>query len=393
MPRVILLTDLSEEYAKNLLKGIVRYSKEHEPWVLCKMPFSYRVEHEVEGVLAWAKKWKADGIIAQFYNTDCVGIFRENGIAAIAQDFKSRFTEIPNITGAHKLAGRMGADYFIRKGFKHFAFYGFKDIVWSSERCLGFREELDRYQLGAHFHEYQNDDFKELWSYESAPLIAWLKALPKPVAIMACDDNQGHHIAEVCKQCGLKIPEEIALLGVDNDEAICTLSDPPLSSINQAVEKGGYETARLMTRMIQNLDGHHEDVVVQPTHITTRQSTDIYATNDKYISTVLRHIHQNADKKLTIDRITRLVPLSRRLLESRFKQEIGVPIYNYIMNLRIERFAFKLLETSDTIVEIADVSGFSDYKNIARQFKKIKGCTPTEYRMKNVLGNKKTNVR
>jgi LacI family transcriptional regulator len=132
MPRVIFLTDLTEEYAKNLLKGIVRYAKKHEPWVLCKMPFSYRVEHEVEGVLKWAKEWKADGIIAQFYNTDQVAVFKENGIAAIAQDFKSRFTEIPNITGAHRTTGR---------------------------------------------------------------------------------------------QCGIKIQEEVALLGVDNDEAVCTPSE------------------------------------------------------------------------------------------------------------------------------------------------------------------------
>ncbi|MDR3194196.1 MAG: DNA-binding transcriptional regulator [Tannerella sp.] len=385
MQRVILLTDLSEEYAKNLLKGIVRYSKEHEPWVLCKMPFSYRVSHEVEGVLNWAKEWKADGIIAQFYNTDRVGIFRENGIAAIAQDFKARFTEIPNITGAHRLAGKMGADYFIRKGFKNFAFYGFKDIVWSSERCEGFVEEIGKYHLERNFHEYQNSDFKELWYYESAPLIAWLNRLPKPVAMMACDDNQGHHIAEVCKQCGIKIPEEIALLGVDNDEVVCTLSDPPLSSISQAVEKGGYETARLMSRMIQNPKGCYKDVVVYPTHVVTRQSTDIYATTDRHISTVLKYIHQHADKKLSVDSITQLVPLSRRLLEYRFRQEIGLPIYNYVMNLRIDRVAHQLLHTQSSIIEITEGMDFSDYKNIARQFKKIKGCTPTEYRIRNSI--------
>jgi LacI family transcriptional regulator len=385
MPRIILLTDLSEEYAKNLLKGIVRYSKEHEPWVLCKMPFSFRVEQGVEGVLEWAKEWKADGIIAQFYNSDRVEIFRENGIAAIAQDFKSRFTEIPNITGAHRLAGKMGADYFIRKGFKNFAFYGFKDIVWSSERCEGFLDEIRKYQLETHFYEYQNDDFKELWYYESAPLIAWLKKLPKPIAMMACDDNQGHHIAEVCKQCGIRIPEEIALLGVDNDEAVCSLSDPPLSSISQAVEKGGYETAQLMSRMIQNPQEYYEDVVVYPTHIITRQSTDIYATNDKYISTILKYIHQNVNKKLTIDQFIHLVPLSRRLLEKHFKQEIGAPIYTYIMNLRIEKFAHRILETDSSIMEIADEIGYSDYKNIARQFKRIKGCTPSEYKIKNSI--------
>jgi LacI family transcriptional regulator len=385
MPRVIFLTDLTEEYAKNLLKGIVRYSKEHTPWVLCKMPFSYRVEHEVEGVLKWAKEWKADGIIAQFYNTDNVSIFKENGIAAIAQDFKSRFTEIPNITGAHRLTGQMGAEYFIRKGFKNFAFYGFKDIVWSSERCEGFREEIGKSNLEKNFYEYQNTDFKELWYYESAPLIAWLKMLPKPIAMMICDDNQGQHIAEICKQCGIKIPEEIALLGVDNDEVICTLSDPPLSSINQAVEKGGYETAKLMDMMIQNPKKHYEDVVVYPTHIITRQSTDIFATNDKYISAVLKYIHQNTDKKLNISNIICMAPLSRRLLENRFKQEIGLPVYSYIMNLRIDKFAHKLIETDAPIIEIANEMGFSDYKNIARLFKKMKGCTPSEYRNKNSI--------
>ncbi|MDR1680335.1 MAG: DNA-binding transcriptional regulator [Prevotellaceae bacterium] len=385
MLRVILLTDFSEAYAQNLLRGIIRYSKHHEPWVVCKMPFSYRVEHAVEGVLAWAKEWKADGIIAQFYNTDNVSIFREHGIAAIAQDFKARFCEIPNITGAHHETGRIGADYFIRKGFKNFAFYGFKDIVWSSERCEGFLCELRQHGLDGRFYEYRNTDFNKLWYYESAPLVEWLKRLPKPVALMACDDNQGHHIAELCQQCGIKIPEEIALLGVDNDEAVCNLSDPPLSSINQAVEKGGYEAAQLMEQMIKRPDIRHDDVVVVPTHVITRQSTDIYATTDKHISMVLRHIHQHTDRAFRIKELMQLIPLSRRPLETRFRQEIGMSIYTYVTNLRIERFTRRLLESKSSIADIVEEMGFSNYKNIARLFKKVKGCTPSQFRRQNLL--------
>ena len=389
MPRIIFLSDLSEEYAKNLLKGIVRYSKEptHEPWVLCKMPPSYRAKHGVAGVLRWAKEWKADGIIGQFFATDHVGLFAKNGIMAVAQEFQSRFTTIPNIAGANHLAGRMCADYFIRRGFKHFAFYCFKDIVWSFERCEGFVDEISKHRLAQHFYEYQNDAFTELWDYEPQSLIAWLKMLPKPIAMMACDDNQGHQITEVCKQCGIKIPEEIALLGVDNDETVCSLSAPPLSSLNQAVEKAGYEAAQLMSRMIQDPTAHYDDVLVMPTYITTRQSTDVYATNDKYVSIVLQYIYQNSHKKLTINHLLPLVPLSRRLLEEHFKQQTGVPIYTYIMRLRIEKFAHRLLESDANIMEIADEIGYSDYKNIARQFKKIKGCTPTEYKMKNTIGS------
>lgn len=381
MARVIILTDFAEEYAKLLLKGITRYSKEYEPWVLCKMPHAYRDLHGIEGVLDWALKWKADAIIGQFYPEDNVALFKENGIVAIAQDFKSRFSEIPNITGAHHLAGRIGAGYFIQKGFKNFAFYGFKDVVWSEERCEGFRDELEKHQLGNSFYEYQNVEIKDLWDYDSEMLIKWLQTLPKPIGIMVCDDTQGHHITQLCKQYALQVPEKIAVLGVDNDEAICTLSDPPLSSLNQSVEKGGYETAQLIDRMMRDKNYVPQDIRVYPTHITTRQSTDIYATEDRNIAIVLQYIHQHSDRKINVMELVRLVPLSRRLLEARFKEVTGRAIYSYVLNLRIDKFAQKLIESNAPIIEIASEMGFTDYKNISRQFKRIKGYSPSAYRL------------
>lgn len=383
MPRIILLTDFSEEYSKKLQKGIVDYSKEHDPWVLCKMPMSYRDLHGMEGVLNWALRWKADGIIAQFRDSDNVKIFKEAGIIAVAQDFESRFKDIPNITGAYYLTGKIGANYFIEKGFEHFAFCGFKDIVWSQERFEGFRDEIKRHHFEDRVYAYQDLHFSDLWFYESEPLVRWLESLPKPIAMMTCDDNQGHHITEVCKFCKIRVPEEISILGVDNDETVCTLSDPPMSSIALSIEKGGYETARLIDQLIADKNARYEDVIVHPTHIITRQSTDIFATNDKYVSIVLKYIHQNTDQKLNVEDIARLVPLSRRLLENRFKQATGSPIYQYIYHLRMEKFAQKLLETTSPVSELALEMGFADYKNISRQFKATKGLTPSEYRIKN----------
>jgi LacI family transcriptional regulator len=380
MPRIILLTDFSEDYANRLLKGIVRYSKEHGPWVLCKMPLSYREVHKIEGVLEWALKWKADGIIAQFYNSDNVGLFRRHGIAAIAQDFRLRFTEIPNITGTHFAAGRMGADHFIGKGFRSFGFYGFKRIVWSEERCEGFRSEIEKHGYGDNFSEYRNIGSDDLWYYESVSLREWLDGLPKPCAIMACDDSRAYHIVEVCNLHGIRVPEDVAVLGVDNDEVVCSLSDPPLSSIEQDVEAGGYAAAQLMERMINDPDGKFEDVVVNATRVVTRRSTDIYATEDNYISTALRYIHDNADRKLGVEDVVRQVPLARRLLETRFRRVTGTSVYSYIMGARIERLARRLLETDDPITDVALQMGFTDYKNISRQFRSLKGCTPSEYR-------------
>lgn len=232
MIRLILLTDFTEAFAHNLLRGILEYSKEREPWVVCRMPPSYKQSHGIPGVLKWAKKWQADAIIAQFDDDDEVELFRENGIIALAQDFKSRFSVIPNITSEYKLTGQMAADFFLQKGFRNFAFYGYENVVWSEERCMGFRDRIIEKGFGDNFFEYQKQPLENLWYYESEPLASWIKSLPHPLALMACDDTQGNKIMEVCRVLGIKIPEEIAVLGVDNDEIICSLSDPPLSSVN-----------------------------------------------------------------------------------------------------------------------------------------------------------------
>jgi len=320
------------------------------------------------------------------YNDPKISKIVEAGIPVIAQDFKERFKEIPNITGDHYEAGHLGAEYFLRKGFKHFAFYGFKDIVWSRERAEGFEARIQKAGYPVHYFEHAMSRSSELWYYKPSPLSQWLNSLPKPLALMACDDNQGQHITEACRLANIRIPEEVAVLGVDNDEMICEFSDPPLSSIAQDTEKGGYDAAKLLHHMIEHGTSDFYDIYVKPTQVITRQSTDIYATNDKYIASSLKFIHQNIDKNLQVDDVVKQVPLSRRALEQRFQDITGYPIYKYIFNLRIEKFTQKLLETDMTVFEIALDMGLTDSKNIARQFRQIKGCTPIEYRNKYLAG-------
>ena len=380
MIRLILLTDFTEAFAHNLLRGILEYSKGREPWVICRMPPYYKQYHGITGVLEWAKKWHADAIIAQFDEDDDVDIFRENGLIALAQDYKSRFSVIPNITSDYKLTGRMAADFFLQKGFRNFAFYGYEEVIWSEERCMGFRDRIVEKGFGNNFFEYQKQPLKSLWYYEPAPLVNWIKSLPHPIALMACDDTQGNKILEVCRVLDIKIPEEVAVLGVDNDEITCSLSDPPLSSVNLNIMKGGYEAAQLIEKLIHDKGISWEDVVIQPTIITNRLSTDIYSTGDPHVLIALKYIHHNLTHKITVEDIVQQVPLSRRLLEIRFKEITGNSIYQYIINLRMERFSQLLLEVNEPIADIAISAGLPDYKNLARQFKSWKNCTPAEYR-------------
>ena len=383
MVRLILLTDFTEAFAHNLLRGILEYSKGREPWVVCRMPPSYKQSYGIPGVLEWAKKWQADAIIAQFNDNDEVELFRENGIVALAQDFQSRFSVIPNITSRYELTGQMAADFFLQKGFRNFAFYGYKDVVWSEERYMGFLNRIMEKGLGDNFFEYKNQPLENLWYYESEPLADWIKSLPHPVALMACDDTRGNKIMEMCQVLGINIPEEIAVLGVDNDEIICNLSEPPLSSVSLNIVKGGYEAARLIDRLIHNEATSCEDVIIQPITIVNRLSTDIYATDNPAILAALKYIHQNLANKINVDDIVKQVPLSRRLLEIRFRQVTGQSIYQYISDLRMERFPQLLLASTEPIADLAMQVGLADSKNLARQFKLWKGCTPVEYRKRN----------
>lgn len=166
---------------------------------------------------------------------------------------------------------------------------------------------------------------------------------------------------------------------MDNDETICKLSTPNLSSLNQGVEQGGYDVARLIDRLIRNPEAEWEDVMVMPLNIITRQSTDIYANNDPHIAEVLRYIHENISQKITVDDLVKLVPLSRRLLETRFKKGMGTSIYDYIIQTRIEKM-MQLLCEGLSVSEAAAELGFSDIKNVSRTFRQLKGLTPSEYR-------------
>ena len=391
MIRLILLSDFTESFSYNLLKGVLAYSKSHEPWVVCRMPPSYKLTYGIEGVLKWAKTWQADAIIGRFDNEDNVELFRQHGIIAIAQDYKARFENIPNITGDYRKTGKMAAEFFLNKGFQHFAFYGYRDTVWSQERCEGFYECIAERGFGNNFHAYQEQSLDDLWFYEAPPLLSWLKSLPHPTALMACDDNQGNRITEICKVNNIKVPDKIAILGVDNDEIICNLSDPPLSSISHNIVRGGFEAAELIDRLLNDEENNRQDmqdVVIQPINIVNRLSTDFYSTTDMHIHTALKYIHQNIASDITVSDIVKQVPLSRRLLEIRFKQVTQQSIHKYIFNLRMERFAQLLLAIDAPIADVAEQVGINNLKNLSRQFKILKKVSPNEYRKEHQMMNR-----
>ena len=213
-------------------------------------------------------------------------------------------------------------------------------------------------------------------------LLDWLTSLPKPVALFACDDSYALQVSEICKINNIDIPNQIALLGVDNDELICNLSDPPISSIVLDVEKGGYDVGRYLNQLLKKEKTDTFNIVVNPVRVETRLSTEKYIISNKYILTVVNYIEKNFSTSISIYDLIKLVPLSRRILEVKFKEEMGTSIYQFILKCRIDLFAQLLVTTDKTMFDIALQSGFNDIKNLSRTFKKFKNCSPIEYKQK-----------
>ena len=377
--RLLFITDFTEQFAYRFLRGVLNYAKSTEQWVVCKMPPSYKRQLGMEGVVAWAKEWHADVVIGQFDPDDDVTLFRKNGIVALAQDYIAKFDTIPNITGDYAMTGAMAAEYFLSKGFSNFGYFGYNGVCWSDERCESFRSRIEK-SVGGSFYMYDRQNIDNMWYYDQSILTEWLLSLPKPIAIMACDDNQGNILLQACELCGLHVPFDVAILGVDNDEILCNMSNPSMSTVNVDIEGGGADAAAMIDLMVKDPSYKGEDIVLKPLVVVERLSSSLFATSDKEILAALRFIHANIDAKIQVTDVLKNVPLSRRLLEQRFKKMTGTTIYNYISLRRIERFAQLLISSNDSVSDIAARMDEPDTKSISRRFKEIKGCTPSEFR-------------
>ncbi|MCB0662522.1 MAG: DNA-binding transcriptional regulator [Saprospiraceae bacterium] len=378
--KIIFLLDLSESFSRNLIQGISRYADIYGPWSFCKMTPSYRDQYGIEGIIEFAREWKADCLVGQFQDENEVKQLIEAGLKLIAVDYIEPFDTIANISGNYRKSGEMAADYFLSRGFKNFAFYGMPNTVWSRERENAFRKKIQAVGLSVNSYSPDASKNRQFWFYTASTLKDWLLSLPKPVAIFTCDDNRAEHLMEAAKMAKIHIPEEMALLSVDNDELICKTSTPSLSSIQQDEINGGFLAAELMEKMIQEHRIIKQDILLEPLQIITRHSSDVFALDDPYIKKALIYIKEHLDTPLNVTEICRQIPLSRRALEIRFKNQLNRSIYEEVKRQRMEKFVFLLLNSDLPINDMATLCGFPDSKNLARVFASQFAMSPSVYR-------------
>lgn len=377
MIKVILLIDCASEFDRKLLRGMMRYSKENGSWLFYRMPSDLHLgQSREEWVVKWAKKWKADAIIGRWDESKS-DLLAKLDIPVVLQNNMTRSDVYSNLTGDYEGTGKMAAQYFRRKLFTEYAFFGIKNLIWSEERKKGYMDEA--LSINGRFYLYEEEPAA---GDDRSRIIEWLKSLPKHTAMFCCDDAHALYMIETCMIAGISVPDDIAILGVDDDELLCSISDPQISSIQLDVEQGGYITCKYLHQQITGKNKKPFNISISPLGIRERGSTLVHNIPDKEVRKVMDFIEENYTKDLNMSNILQLVPLSRRSIEMRFKKATSMSIYQYLLVVRVEYFAYLLTTTDRSLMDIAYEVGFRDFTNVSRIFRKYKGCTPTEYRRK-----------
>lgn len=373
MKRIILLLETSRAFGRQLIMGIARYSRLNGPWSFYKEPT------DLKSSIPHLTNWKPDGIIMR--DSLITRELLKLKIPTILAIHDSKYPkDLPVIKTDSFAIAKMASEHLLEKGLKNFAFCGFNNYDWSKERKLYFNQFNNEAGFGTHNYLSPKNVKKYDWENEQQLVTEWIKSLPKPVGIFACNDDRGQHILEVCKMIDLKVPEEVAVIGVDNDPMVCDIGDPPLTSIALNVESAGYESAKLMDDLINDKKVYSKKIIVSPSHIVQRQSTDILAVDDSEVAAAIRYIKKNAREKILIKDVVKKTGISRRTLEKRFRKTIHRSIYNEIRQVRVEWISRLLIETDLSISQITSLFNFTDSEHISRYFKKEKGIGLREFR-------------
>ena len=373
--RVILLIESSRAYGRGLLRGIANYSRLHGPWSFYSEPGGQvRSLKEVGG-------WKADGIIARVTEKGA-NILKQMGVPAVAIGVDSATGPgLPHILADGATVGSMGAEHLLERGFKSLAYLGLEKSGWSLKRGAAFADRVAEAGLKTFMFEKPRIRGKLSWDTELAHIANWVKSLPKPLGLMACNDDRARHAIEACRVAGVRIPDEAAVLGADNYQVVCGLANPPLSSVSINVERAGYEAAELLERLMAGEPMAEQEIIAHPITVVCRQSTDVYAIEDKDMTAVLRYIRLHIRELIQVEEIADSLSMSRRKLELHFRRTFGRSVYDEIRRVRIEQVARLLAETNMSIREIAQEVGYPSGKHISRYFRKVKGISPAEYRL------------
>jgi LacI family transcriptional regulator len=377
-PHVALIVETSIHYGREVLGGITRYLRSSDPWSV------FLEQRELwTSPPAWLRSWRGDGVICRKTTPQLAHALEKAKIPLVDLNDCCEHLRAPRIEGDHRAMGVLAADHLLERGFTRFAFCGFSDQAWSIGRREGFMGRLaERGHGGCEIWESPwVGPRARAWEREQEQIGRWLQSLRRPVGLMACSDARGQHVLDACNRIDVAVPEDVAVIGVDNDSVLCNLCHPPMSSVVPNAERVGYEAAALLDKLMSGQNAAAGDtMLIEPLGVMTRQSTDVLAIDDPAVASVVRFIRERACQGCSMKDVERFSPLSRSLLERQFRRYLGRSPQGEIRAVQLKRVKQLLSESDLPLDRIAALAGYSHPEYMSVVFKRETGQTPGQYR-------------
>jgi LacI family transcriptional regulator len=380
--RVALLIESSRAYARELIRGIARFNQERAHW---------RVEFTPRGLddppPAWLNAWKGDGILARINDRRMANALSKKGVPVVDLRRRLRSKSVPMVGPDDAVVTELVVEHFRQRGFQSLAFVG---LPVGTHRAMDTRAEHFRRFVEQAGEKYRRLNVKTItrgdrWETQCQQISRWIQRLTRPCAIMACNDDLGLQVLDVCRRAGIGVPDEIAVAGVGNDECLCDLALPALTSVDLNPRKIGYEAAALLDRMMDGRSVPDRETVVAPAGIVARMSSDVVATEDARVAQAVLFIRRHACDGVQVADVLRHVCVSRASLEPRFKRILGRTLHQEIQRVRLSRVQELLAATDMPIKQIAREAGFRYPEYMMRVFRRATGQTLNECRKANRL--------
>lgn len=380
-PRIALLVETSREYGRGILRGVIRYQQEHGPWSLYFKPHGLGAPPP-----PWLASWRGHGILARINDRRMADAVLRAKVPAV--DLRGALDDIavPLVGISNRAVVRLAVDDFLARGFRHFAFYGTprSENRNQNERSDRFEHLVAEHGFRCHVYAHPKSPAKS-WDQEQRQIARWLKTLPTPVAIMTCHDDCGRQVLDACMGAGLSVPDEVAILGVDNDPFLCNLCSPQLSSIDVNPERIGYEAAALLDRLMKGGRPPKEPLFFEPRGLVIRQSTDVTAVSDPHVQQAARLIRDHRSAAIGIEQLLAQVPVSRSALFRRFKGKLGRSPKQELTRVRLERAKELLRNSNLSVAAVAERVFYTEAKHFIVMFRRATGVTPLRYRKQSAI--------
>jgi len=373
--RVALLIETTRTYTRELLAGVRRYVAAHGPWS-CFL----ELRALESGPPPWLKNWDGDGILTRTFTQEMADVIASTKLPAVELRATFLTSNLPFMGMDNRLIGQMVAEHFFNRGYRNFAAYSLHTERFFLERMENFVTTVESRGCNCSLLPETVSDHSADWEQGQARLVAWLKTLPKPVGIFAANDQLGVRVLDACQRAGIAVPEEVAVVGAENEETLCSFASPPLTSVRFDGETVGYHAAELLVRIIRGGRQPPTETVFPPKGIVVRTSSDDFVINDRLVAHAARMIRENARLGINVDDLCRKLNASRSTLDRRMKAALNRTPKEEILRVRFREVERLLRETDLTIDAIAAQTGFTHSHYLQAAFKEAHGQTPGEFR-------------